>query len=348
MSKGSGRLEGKRVLVTGGAGFIGSHFVEHLLRAYDQIEVITLDKLTYAGHLDNLATVQGDVRHRFIQGDVTRPDDVAQAIEGVQWVFHFAAETHVDRSLYDPERFLHTDVWGTFQMLEAARRGHLEGFVHISTDEVYGSVELGYAHEHAPLAPSSPYAASKAAADRLVHAYGVTFGLPVLIVRPCNTYGPRQFPEKLIPFFIVRALQDKPLPLYGDGLYVRDWVFVRDLCEAIRLVAERGQWGEIYNVGAGQLMTNRAVAERIVALLNKPLSLIQRVPDRPGHDRRYAMDWERIRRLGWNPCTDFDTGLRETVEWYRAHPERWENIERRREFRTFYQRHYGVRLPETS
>jgi dTDP-glucose 4,6-dehydratase len=337
------RLNGKRVLVTGGAGFIGSHFVELLLRTYPDVEVITLDKLTYAGTLDNLRAVMDDPRHRFVQGDVTRRADVEAVLPGVQWVFHFAAETHVDRSLYDPGRFLETDVWGTFEVLEAARRHGVEGFVHVSTDEVYGSVDEGLAHEQAPLEPSSPYSASKAAADRLAHAYAVTFGLPVLIVRPCNAYGPRQFPEKLIPFFIVRALQDQPLPLYGDGQNVRDWLYVEDLCEAIRVVAERGTFGTVYNIGAGNLLPNIEVAHRILALLGKPTSLIRRVPDRPGHDRRYAMDWGRIRRLGWRPETDFDRGLRVTVEWYRTHPERWQNLESDEAFRRFYEQHYGPR-----
>ncbi len=343
-------LNGKRILVTGGAGFIGSHFVEHLLDTYPDVRVITLDKLTYAGSLDNLRAVMDDPRHVFIHGDVTRREDLEKAVQGgVDWIFHFAAETHVDRSLYTPERFLHTDIWGTFTVLEVARAIGVEGMVHISTDEVYGSIPEGQtAHEYAPFLPSSPYAASKAAADLLVHAYGMTYDLPVLIVRPSNTYGPRQYPEKLIPLFILRAMENRPLPLYGDGLYVRDWLYVTDLCTAIRLIAERGVWHTPYNVAAGDWRTNLDVARTIVDMLGKSADLIHRVQDRPGHDRRYAMDAARVRQLGWRPKVPFPEGIRRTIEWWRAHADRWQKIRSDPEYHRFFARHYGSRLDAVS
>ena len=237
---------------------------------------------------------------------------------------------------------------GTYQILEAARQeARVRRIIHISTDEVYGSIEEGRAHEDAPFRPSSPYSASKAAADHLAHAFFVTYGMPVVVVRPCNAYGPRQYPEKLIPFFTIRALQDQPLPLYGDGSNIRDWIYVRDLVEAIFLIMERGEPGRAYNVGAGNFRTNLTVARSILRLLDKPEDLIKFVDDRPGHDFRYALDWERVRQLGWRPRTPFEEGLARTVAWYRDHPDRWTRLlARDHAFRTFYERHYARRLAD--
>lgn len=335
-----------RVLVTGGAGFIGSHFVDLLLERFPDIRVTTLDCLTYAGSLENLAGAMKDERHTFVQGDVCDADVVTTLVRDVDVIVHFAAETHVDRSLYEPDRFLRTDVLGTYQLLEAVRHhGKTKLFIHISTDEVYGSIDTGYAHEEAPFRPSSPYSASKAAADHLALAYRVTYGLPVIVVRPCNAFGPRQYPEKLIPFFTIRALQNQSLPLYGDGQNIRDWIYVRDLVEGIVWVILKGSPGLAYNIGAGNYRTNLEVARAILRHLDKSDDLIKFVKDRPGHDFRYALDWERLRRLGWSPRINFDEALARTIAWYRDHPDRWTRLlNEDHEFRRFYETHYHARL----
>lgn len=339
----------KTVLITGGAGFIGSHFTEYLLRHYPDYRVRVLDALTYAGRRENLAAIEGDPRFEFIHGDVRDKTTVRTALEGVQYVVHFAAETHVDRSILDPDAFITTDVYGTFVMLETARAIGVERFVHVSTDEVYGSAEQGAFSEDSPLRPSSPYAASKAGADLLAQAYYRTYGLPVLIVRPSNTFGPRQYPEKLIPFFTVRALHDQPLPLYGDGQQRRDWLYVDDHVRAIDVVLHQGQVGEAYNIAGGNERVNLEVARLIVQTLGKPESLIQFVQDRPGHDRRYALDDRKLRALGWQPQAQFETALRDTVLWYAQHPEWWQPIlQQQSEYRQFVERWYAERtLPKT-
>jgi len=339
----------KTVLITGGAGFIGSHFTEYLLRHYPDYRVRVLDALTYAGRRENLAAVEGDPRFEFIHGDVRDKTTVRTALEGVQYVVHFAAETHVDRSILDPDAFITTDVYGTFVMLETARAIGVERFVHVSTDEVYGSAEQGAFDEGSPLRPSSPYAASKAGADLLAQAYYRTYGLPVLIVRPSNTFGPRQYPEKLIPFFTVRALHDQPLPLYGDGQQRRDWLYVDDHVRAIDVVLHKGQVGEAYNIAGGNERVNLEVARLIVQTLGKPESLIQFVQDRPGHDCRYALDDRKLRALGWQPQTHFETALRDTVLWYAQHPEWWQPIlQQQADYRQFVERWYAERsLPKT-
>lgn len=341
-------LTGKRILVTGGAGFIGSNFIHYLLNKYPEINIVNLDKLTYAGNLDNLRDVEDDPRYEFIQGDIRDRALVAKVIPGVQGIVHLAAETHVDRSILDAGEFILTDVFGTFVLLDVARQtGQLEFFLHVSTDEVYGSRDTGYFTEDDALNPSSPYAASKAGADRLAHAYWVTYRLPVIIVRPSNNYGPYQYPEKFIPLFITNALEDKTLPLYGTGENVRDWLFVEDHCRALELVIKKGEIGEVYNIGANNEIPNITVARQITRLLGKSEDVIKLVKDRPGHDRRYALDCQKIRKLGWVPRVSFEEGLRRTVEWYRQHQDWWRKIkERSSEYKRFYKQYYQERQGE--
>ena len=312
-----------RILVTGGAGFIGSNFVRWLLAREPQTEVVNLDKLTYAGNPENLKEWEGNPRHRFVRGDVADPSCVESALEGCEAVVHFAAETHVDRSITDAAQFLRTNVLGTHELLEAARRKGVRRYLQISTDEVYGSLPTGAADEESPLAPNSPYAASKAAADHLVRAYHVTYGLPAIVVRASNNYGPRQFPEKFLPLLITNALENKELPIYGDGQYVREWLFVEDFCEAIHLLLKEGEPGQIYNVGSGHHQVNLQVAGQILARLKRPPTLLRHVQDRPGHDRRYAIRSEKVRSLGWKPRHSFEEGLEATLAWYRANEAWW-------------------------
>ena len=339
------RLEGKSLLVTGGAGFIGSNFVHFLLRRYSDIKVVNLDKLTYACNLDNLSDIGCDIRHDFLRGDIRDRKLVRGIFENVRGVFHFAAETHVDRSIVDAGEFIQTDVFGTFILLEALRASpHVEFFVHVSTDEVYGSRGRGFFSESDPINPSSPYAASKAGADRLVHAYHVTYGLPVITVRPSNNYGPYQYPEKFIPLFVTNALEGKSLPLYGKGTNVRDWLYVEDNCRAIDLVARKGVIGGVYNIGANDERRNIDVARRIVKLLGKDPGLIQPVADRLGHDRRYALDCRKILALGWSPEVPFEDGLARTVRWYVENEEWWRKIkDRSADFKAFYETYYAER-----
>jgi dTDP-glucose 4,6-dehydratase len=333
------------ILVTGGAGFIGSNFVHSMLKLYPNVRIVNLDKLTYAGNLDNLADIGCDLRHEFIRGDIRNKDLVRGIFERVQGVFHFAAETHVDRSILDAGEFVLTDVFGTFVLLEALRRSpDVEFFVHVSTDEVYGSRDTGFFKETDSLTPSSPYAASKAGADRLAHAYHVTYGVPVVIVRPSNNYGPYQYPEKFIPLFVTNAMEDKSLPLYGKGTNVRDWLHVKDNCRAIELVARRGALGEAYNIGANDERRNIDVARRIVKLLGKSRDLIKFVPDRAGHDRRYAVNCRKLRALGWKTEIAFEEGLEKTVSWYVENESWWRKIkEQSAEFKSFYDEYYKDR-----
>jgi dTDP-glucose 4,6-dehydratase len=332
-----------RVLVTGGAGFIGSHFVHHAMARRPEWSVTVLDKLTYAGNLANLRDLEGHPRYRFVRGDIAVADDVAAAWDGgVDVVFNFAAETHVDRSIGDPESFIRTDILGVHTLLEAARARGVRRFVQISTDEVYGSVASGASREDAPLMPSNPYSASKAGADRLVYSYHATYGLPVLITRASNNFGPNQYPEKMIPLFITNALEDLPLPLYGDGQNVRDWLWVGDHCEALDAVLESGVPGEVYNIGGGNERRNIEVTGRILARLGKPATLVRHVADRLGHDRRYALDCGKLAALGWTPRTHFETALDATIDWYRANRAWWEPI-KSGEYREYYLQQYGAR-----
>jgi dTDP-glucose 4,6-dehydratase len=325
-----------RVLVTGGCGFIGSHFVKRLVAAGD--EVVVLDKLTYSGNLANLEGTE----HEFVQGDIADPVTVAGAGEGCDAVVNFAAETHVDRSILEAGDFVRTDVLGTHVLLDWAR-GTGARLVHVSTDEVYGDVAAGASSEDDPLAPSSPYAASKAGGDLLVLAYVRTHDVDALVTRGSNTYGANQYPEKLVPLMVTNALDGEPLPVYGDGRQRRDWLHVADHCAAIDLVLREGRAGDVYNVGAGEERENLDVVRRIVELAGADPALVRHVDDRPGHDRRYALDVSRIRGLGWQPEREFGTGLAETVEWYRANRAWWEPI-KSGAYREYYVRQYAERL----
>ncbi len=333
-----------RILVTGGAGFIGSHLVRRLLTNGEH-HVVNLDALRYSGNPDNLIDVVRNPRYTFVHGDICDASTVEEVFSRhrVQAVINCAAETHVDRSLLDPISFARTDVVGTGLLLEHARRAGVERFLQVSTDEVYGSVEKGSSKEEDALAPRSPYSASKAGADLLVQSYWTSYRFPVLITRGSNTYGPNQYPEKMIPLFVTNALEDQPIPLYGDGLHKRDWLSVFDHCAGIDHVFRHGQPGTIYNVGGDNERENLTVAELILTILGKPLSLIRFVEDRPGHDRRYAVDCSRARSIGWKPSVTFQDGLRATVEWYRDHVSWWEKI-KSGEFKVYYERMYKQRL----
>jgi dTDP-glucose 4,6-dehydratase len=333
------------VLVTGGAGFIGANFVRYALAAHPDWEVTTLDKLTYAGRLENLKGVLDHPRHTFVQGDVADPAAAAPLVIASDIVVHFAAETHVDRSLMSAGEFITTDVYGTFVLLEAARQAPgLRRFVQISTDEVYGSVPEGSSRETDELRPRNPYSASKAGADRLAYSYWATYDLPVIITRASNNYGPYQFPEKVIPLFITNAIDDVPVPLYGDGLNERDWLHVSDHCRAIDLLLDRGTVGEVYNVGGGNHVRNVDLTKRILECMGKPESLIRPVADRQGHDRRYALDTSKLRALGWAPQVPFELGLPETVAWYRQNEGWWRPIkDADPAFRAYYDALYGGR-----
>ena len=331
------------VLVTGGAGFIGSNFVLHALATHPDWRITTLDKLTYAGRMENLRDVINDPRHQFIQGDVTDAAVATALVRRAEIIVHFAAETHVDRSLQEAGAFITTDVYGTFVLLDAARQApRLRRFVQISTDEVYGSVDTGSSTETDELKPRNPYAASKAGADRLAYSYWATYGVPVIITRASNNYGPRQFPEKIIPLFVTNAIDRLPVPLYGDGLHVRDWLHVEDHCRALDLLIDCGETGEVYNVGGGNEVPNIELTHQILALLDRPHSLIEPVSDRPGHDRRYSLDTTKLRTLGWHPQHAFLDGLRATVDWYRDNAWWWLPIkETDPAYRAYYQAQYG-------
>ena len=334
------------VLVTGGAGFIGSNFVHYALDTHPDWRVTTLDKLTYAGRLENLQDVLESPRHRFVRGDIADAPLARPLVESADIVVHFAAETHVDRSILSAGDFIRTDVIGTFVLLEAARTApHLQRFIQISTDEVYGSVPSGASKETDELKPRNPYAASKAGADRLAYSYFATYGVPVIISRASNNYGPCQFPEKVIPLFITNALDDQPLPLYGDGQNVRDWLHVRDHCRALDLLLACGAVGEVYNIGGGNEVRNADLTRRILALVGRPASLIRQVPDRLGHDRRYSLDTAKLRALGWRPEVEFGDGLSQTVAWFRQNEAWWRPIKHQdAQFRRYYETQYGQRL----
>jgi dTDP-glucose 4,6-dehydratase len=320
----------KTILVTGGAGFIGSNFVRHILRERPDWQVRVLDKLTYAGRLENLADVWDVERLRFIKGDICDATIVSEAIGCCEQVFNFAAESHVDRSLMAGEEgagaFVQTDVFGVYVLLEAAKKYGVQKFVQVSTDEVYGDIESGHSVESDPLAPRSPYSAAKAGGELLAHSYFTSHDVPVITTRGSNTFGPYQFPEKLIPLFVTSAIDGKPLPLYGDGLQRRDWLFVEDHCAGILLASEKGKAGESYNLGGGNERTNHEITNMILELTGKPKSLIKNVADRPGHDRRYALDCAKLRALGWHPHHNFEDAMRQTVQWYQNREDWWRPI----------------------
>ena len=333
------------VLVTGGAGFIGSNFVRHALTHHADWRVTTLDKLTYAGRRENLHDVMDDPRHEFVRGDIADAAVSGPLVERAEIVVHFAAETHVDRSILAAGEFIRTDVEGTFVLLEAARRApRLRRFVQISTDEVYGSVAAGASRETDEIKPRNPYSASKAGADRLAYSYWATYNVPVIVTRASNNYGAYQFPEKVIPLFVTNAIDDIPVPLYGDGRNVRDWLHVADHCDALDLLIEKGVNGEVYNIGGGNEVMNVDLTHRILESLGKPLSLIEPVADRPGHDRRYCLDTGKLRGVGWQPRVPFEQGLRETVDWYRRNEWWWRPIkEHDPAFKAYYEAQYERR-----
>jgi dTDP-glucose 4,6-dehydratase len=335
----------RTILITGGAGFIGSNFIRHLLATHDYA-IINLDKLTYAGNLDNLRDVESEPRHRFVRGDICDAATVGPLMREADAVVHFAAESHVDRSIVDPGAFIQTDVYGTFVLLEAAREAGIERFLHIATDEVYGPSAPGRRlTEESPFRPRSPYAASKAGGELQCHAFVETYRLPVVIARPANNIGPRQYPEKAVPLFVTNALDDQPLPIYGEGRQVRDRLYVDDHCEALDLLLHQGEIGEAYNISADNERTNIDVAETILDLLEKPRSLIRFVEDRPGHDQQYSMDSSKLRALGWAPRHDFQAALQKTIDWYRENRWWWEKI-KSGEYGDYYQQMYGRRLAE--
>ena len=319
----------ERILVTGGAGFIGSAFVRRMVEKYPEYNIIVLDKLTYAGNLDNLLPVHDAPNYRFERGDIAHRETVQRVLEqyAIDAIVNFAAESHVDRSILDPDAFVHTDVVGLYILLDVARKVGVQRLHHVSTDEVYGSIAEGSFREGDPLEPNSPYAASKAGGELMLRAYHVTYGMHTTVTRGSNTFGPYQYPEKIAPFFITEAIDDQPLPLYGDGMQVRDWLYVDDHCDAIDVVLHRGAPGAIYNVGGEHEMHNIDVTRFILRALGKPESLIAFVADRPGHDLRYALDCEKIRReLGWVPETPFDEGIEQTVRWYVGNRAWWEPL----------------------
>ena len=338
--------KGDVYFVTGGSGFIGSNFIHYLFEIYgDEILVINYDKLTYAGNQENLKSIEKRANYRFFQGDICDGEFVERIFGQYKpdFVINFAAESHVDRSIGSPEDFIKTDTLGVFSLLEASRKHDIKKFIQISTDEVYGSIDKGRFTEESPLFPSSPYSASKAGGDRLAYSYYVTYGLPVIVTRASNNYGPMQYPEKLIPLFITNAMDDKKLPLYGDGKNVRDWLFVKDHCTGIEFILRKGKDGEIYNIGGNCEKENMEITKEIIKATGKSEELIKYVNDRAGHDRRYALDDSKLEKLGWTRQYDFEKGMAETVKWYRENRQWWEPL-KSGEYLEFYKKHYGEDL----
>lgn len=335
----------KTILITGGAGFIGSNFVRHMVKKYPDYQIINMDALTYAGNLENLSEIDGEKNYRFIKADITDKDAVDAIMQsGVDAIVNFAAESHVDRSIEDPGIFVRTNIMGTQILLDAARKYSIKKYLQVSTDEVYGTLGAdGLFSETTPLAPNSPYSASKTGADLLVRAYHETYGLPVNITRCSNNYGPYHFPEKLIPLVITNALEDREIPVYGDGMQVRDWLHVADHCSAIDLVLHKGANGEVYNVGGNNERTNMHIVKTVLAELGKPETLIKHVTDRLGHDRRYAIDATKLTaELGWQPAYTFETGIKETVAWYLEHQDWWKRV-KSGAYQSYYEKMYANR-----
>ncbi len=331
----------KKILVTGGAGFIGSNFIRYILNKYKNYKIINLDKLTYCGNLENLKDVEKNPRYKFIKGDICNKNLVENIFrkQKPNFIVNFAAETHVDRSILDPEAFIKTDILGTHVLLQAAEKYKNEKFLQISTDETYGSIEKGKFTEKSPLSPNSPYSASKTGADLLVKSYYKTFNLPVLITRSSNNFGPYQYPEKLIPLFITNLLENKKIPLYGTGKNIRDWIYVLDNCAGIDLVLHKGKIGEVYNIGGGNELTNITITNLILKHLNKDKSFIEHVKDRPGHDLRYALDCEKIKKMGWRPKYNFSQAIKQTIDWYKNNPEWWKKL-KNKSFKQYYKKQY--------
>ncbi len=329
-----------KILVTGGAGFIGSNFIMHILNKYKDYFIVNLDKLTYAGNMDNLKGIEKNKNYKFVKGDICDKKTVQEAMKGCDAVLNFAAETHVDRSIRTSEDFIKTDVLGTHVLLNLVKENNIKRFIQISTDEVYGSIEEGSFKETDIVDPSSPYSSSKAGADLIVSSYWKTYNTPVMITRSSNNFGSHQYPEKLIPLFITNILGGKKIPLYGDGLNVRDWIYVLDNCEAIDFVLHNGILGEIYNIGSGNEKTNLEITKTILAELGKDESYIEYVADRAGHDRRYALNCQKINKLGWKPKFKFEDALKETISWYKRNTGWWEKI-KSGEYLEYYKKHYN-------
>lgn len=316
-----------KILITGGAGFMGSNFIHYILRKYPGYKIVNFDKLTYAGNLDNLRDIENDPRYQFIRGDIADQKAIEESVQGVDVIINYAAETHVDRSIMDPEAFLRTDIFGTYNLLEAVRKNNISRMIQISTDEVYGSLETGEATENTAFMPSSPYSAAKAGGDHMCRAYFVTYQTPIIVTHSVNFYGPNQYPEKIVPLFITNLLENKKVPVYGDGMQIREWIYTEDHCHAIDLILHKGIAGEVYNIGSGERIPNIETTKKIFSLLFATEDMVEYVKDRPGHDVRYAVDHSKLtRELGWKPGVSFDEGLRKTVEWYKNNSVWWKKI----------------------
>ena len=330
-----------KILITGGAGFMGSNAVKYLLKNYPDFQIVNLDKLTYAGNLENLRDVENNPRYHFIKGDIADERIVGEIVKDVDVIINYAAETHVDRSILDPKAFITTDVLGTYALLEAAKKYNIKKYIQISTDEVFGSIQDGKFREDSPFEPNSPYAASKAGGDHLCRAYFKTYGVPVIVTHSCNFFGPYQYPEKLIPLFITNLLENKKAPVYGDGQQVREWIFTEDHCRAIDMILQKGEIGEVYNIGAGNEITNIEITKILLNELGQDESSIDYVKDRPGHDLRYAIDSTKLRKLGWKPETNFEGGIKQTVSWYKQNEQWWKRI-KSGEYLEYYKKQYQV------
>lgn len=332
-----------KILVTGGAGFMGSHFIKHIVGKYPSYKVINFDKLTYAGNINNLKELAGNPNYKFIEGDIIDTEKLFEVSDGVDVIVNYAAETHVDRSIMDAYAFARTDVIGTMSLLEVVKQKKVERVIQISTDEVFGSIEKGSFTETSPFEPNSPYAASKAGGDLLCRAYWETYKTPVIVTHSCNFYGPNQYPEKIIPLFITNLLEGKKVPLYGDGLNIREWIFTKDHCEAIDLILHNGEIGEVYNIGSGEERTNKELTEIILRNLGKSSDSIEYVKDRPGHDRRYSLSSEKLRnKLGWIPVVNFESGIKETTRWYQENEWWWKPL-KDGEYLSYYKKQYQDR-----
>ncbi len=331
-----------KLLITGGAGFMGSNFIRYILKEYPSYVVVNYDKLTYSGNLDNLKDIDQNPNYRFVQGDICDSQVVEKLVQKVDIVINYAAETHVDRSILDPSAFIKTDVLGTYILLEAVKKYKIQRFIQISTDEVFGSIQEGLFTEESPFLPNSPYAASKAGGDLLCRAYNITYKTPVIVTHSCNFYGPYHYPEKFIPLAITNLLQNKKVPVYGDGLQVREWVYTKDHCRAVDLIVHKGKIGEVYNISSEEEWKNIEVAKLILKTLHKNESFVEYVNDRPAHDRRYALDSSKLKKLGWRTEYSFERGMQLTVAWFRDNQWWWEKIVNSKDYKNYYNKQYGT------